>query len=89
MTMTRERQMQAKGFPKEWRAIIEHEIRAANMPMAVMMDRKIRGKSHMVRRKIWRRLNNELGVIPLWIARRFGFHHTTVLYALRRLGRQK
>jgi len=89
MTTTRENQMTARGFPKEWRVIIEQEIRAEKMPMAVMMDRNLRGKVHQVRRRIWVRLHTELGVIPYRSALRFGFHHTTVLYSLRKLGRQK
>lgn len=82
-------QMSAPGFPRPWRAIIEPELTSAQLSIKSVLDNSMRGRAFVVRQRIWSRINNELGVSPHKIAADFGFHHTTVLYALGRLGRQK
>ena len=79
----------ARGFPPAWRAIIEPELNAAQMSMRSLCDGRLRGHAYEMRKRIWNRISAETGASASHIGKRFGFHHTTVLYSLGRIGARK
>lgn len=78
--------MKARGrFPDSWRWIIEEELTAAQVDIRSLLDSRKRRDMARLRRRIWIRLVDEAGAVPHQVAKRFGYDHTSVYYALGRL----
>lgn len=77
--------MKARGMPLHWRPIIEEELTAAQVSLRSIMDGRRHRHLARLRRRIWIRLVNEVGAVPHQVAKRFGYDHTSVYYALGRL----